>query len=941
MASRSLGQLTLDMILKTGNFSEPLKKAGRDTKSELKGIQAEAVNTGKVIRTALGAIGATALFSTFLTETINAQQEQAQLAAALRSTGEAAGYTQTQLNAMASELAGRVRIFSEGEINQAQTALLAFTGIVGEQYPKALQAAADMSARTGMSIQSAAETIGRALDVPSQGMAALSRQGFRFSEEQKKVVAELERTGQAAKAQDIILKSLNESYGGAADAAGKTLGGALIGLREQINSMITGEKGIDAATVAVNNFTDALASPATGVAIDALQVGAVALATVVGGRLVAAGVASATTWSLSTREALRYQAALASMAGISNGTAISLTATAVAANAAKSALAFFGGPVGLTATVGIAAATMYSFRDSSVDVTSSLQEMTGPLDSVINKYKTLSRDQQASTLVKWTDAAKESAKQANREYAALTSTLFGYRGAFEQATPERFRLIDDLNKARAAGESLTPILEQAAVAAGIPQDTLNKWISLAGAFDAASANSVAAKNAIAELNKLINTPPAAPKTPGEVLRDPEIAKEIEKQVKALEAQADALGLSADMAALNKLEIEGANKAELDRAAAALREISEFNAAAEQRKKAQQEQIRLSENQAAALREQIALNNELAVFSQRQDFDVAAIGMGDNQRRLMEEQFQVREDFARRRRELEERQRVQSTRMEEDAYARAIKALEDTENKKLQIISQSAEKRAQAEGNWIHGVTRAYDNYVYEAANAAKISEGFFTSMFSSMENSVTQFALTGKFQFSDFTKSILADMARIASQQAASQLLGMLVSWGVSAWAGSGSAGTNSGDYTGSDYQNWLSAGGGYSKGGYTGAGGKYEPAGVVHKGEVVWSQEDVSRAGGVGVVEAMRKGLAGYANGGAVAADFTRMPAGAIGTANQFNFDIPITIEGTDNQQGGSIDQEAFRRGLQQQFKFIVQEEMQKAWRPGGINYKAARGIG
>ncbi|RRN54977.1 phage tail tape measure protein [Pseudoxanthomonas sp. SGNA-20] len=57
----------------------------------------------------------------------------------------------------------------------------------------------------------------------------------------------------------------------------------------------------------------------------------------------------------------------------------------------------------------------------------------------------------------------------------------------------------------------------------------------------------------------------------------------------------------------------------------------------------------------------------------------------------------------------------------------------------------------------------------------------------------------------------------------------------------------------------------GYADGGYTGNGGKYQPAGVVHKGEVVWSQSDVARAGGVGVVEAMRRGLRGYANGGPV----------------------------------------------------------------------------
>ncbi|EOU9488335.1 tape measure protein, partial [Acinetobacter baumannii] len=46
----------------------------------------------------------------------------------------------------------------------------------------------------------------------------------------------------------------------------------------------------------------------------------------------------------------------------------------------------------------------------------------------------------------------------------------------------------------------------------------------------------------------------------------------------------------------------------------------------------------------------------------------------------------------------------------------------------------------------------------------------------------------------------------------------------------------------------------GFSDGGFTGSGGKYEPAGIVHKGEVVWSQEDIKRWGGVGLVEKMRK---------------------------------------------------------------------------------------
>lgn len=59
---------------------------------------------------------------------------------------------------------------------------------------------------------------------------------------------------------------------------------------------------------------------------------------------------------------------------------------------------------------------------------------------------------------------------------------------------------------------------------------------------------------------------------------------------------------------------------------------------------------------------------------------------------------------------------------------------------------------------------------------------------------------------------------------------------------------------------------GGYAEGGYTGAGGKHQVAGVVHAGEVVWSQSDIARAGGVPTVEALRRGyLRGYADGGFV----------------------------------------------------------------------------
>jgi len=56
---------------------------------------------------------------------------------------------------------------------------------------------------------------------------------------------------------------------------------------------------------------------------------------------------------------------------------------------------------------------------------------------------------------------------------------------------------------------------------------------------------------------------------------------------------------------------------------------------------------------------------------------------------------------------------------------------------------------------------------------------------------------------------------------------------------------------------------GGYADGGYTGPGGKYTPAGIVHAGEFVFPQEAVKRIG-VGTLGRMA-GLPGYAAGGPV----------------------------------------------------------------------------
>ena len=75
-------------------------------------------------------------------------------------------------------------------------------------------------------------------------------------------------------------------------------------------------------------------------------------------------------------------------------------------------------------------------------------------------------------------------------------------------------------------------------------------------------------------------------------------------------------------------------------------------------------------------------------------------------------------------------------------------------------------------------------------------------------------------------------------------------------------------------------AGIGFSGGGYTGPGGVNELAGAVHKGEVVWSQADIRRSGGVAAVEALRKGnVSPVGAAGAKAGSSLPAPAASGGT--------------------------------------------------------------
>jgi hypothetical protein len=153
--------------------------------------------------------------------------------AGLKSTGNQVGYTSDKLQKMASDLQN-VSLFGDEEILQGVTAqLLTFTNIAGEQFAKTQQAALDLATRLDGDLKSASIQLGKALNDPIANLSALSRSGIQFSEDQKKVINALQKSGKLAEAQNIILAELEKQYGGSAAAAAKAGTG---GIKQLSNS---------------------------------------------------------------------------------------------------------------------------------------------------------------------------------------------------------------------------------------------------------------------------------------------------------------------------------------------------------------------------------------------------------------------------------------------------------------------------------------------------------------------------------------------------------------------------------------------------------------------------------------------------------------------------------------------------------------------------------
>lgn len=213
------------------------------------------------------------------------------------------------------------------------------------------------------------------------------------------------------------------------------------------------------------------------------------------------------------------------------------------------------------------------------------------------------------------------------------------------------------------------------------------------------------------------------------------------------------------------------------------------------------------------------------------------------------------------------------------------------------------------GNWLAGIKKSWAEYGETVNDINGQIENIGMSALSGLSDQLTEFLTTGKASFKDFASSIIGMIVKMIAQMVVFNTLSGIM-------PGGGGGGSFS-------FANMLGGGGkaakGYANGGYTGDGGKYEPKGIVHGGEFVFTKEATKRIGTRNLYKLMR----GYANGGIVGGN-TYGGASTSAAGSQFTFgDINVDINNGNDP-----------KGLETGVKMIFTEMIQRACAQGGEVY-------
>lgn len=259
-----------------------------------------------------------------------------------------------------------------------------------------------------------------------------------------------------------------------------------------------------------------------------------------------------------------------------------------------------------------------------------------------------------------------------------------------------------------------------------------------------------------------------------------------------------------------------------------------------------EQGRLKKQELAVQTYTSALQQQVDTLRQQGQRAAAGLGQGDRQRGLTDQQNGIDDRFNQQSLELANQYGDGSRGMNLDEYTQKLVALKTTQQDLHDTVQSNYDEMTAAQGDWSAGASSAWQNYLQSARDVAGQTKSLFTNAFSSMEDAIVNFAMTGKLSFADFAKSILADMARIATRQASSALLSSLVGAGASYFGGAGaaaSAGSTQAGYSGD--LSGFSPGSIQANGGAWGAGVQLFADGGAFSNSVVSKPTAFGMAGG------------------------------------------------------------------------------------------------
>ena len=233
-------------------FNRKLEK----TQKRFKGLMAGAKGFVGV----LAAYGVGRFFKEVIDKTKEQQEALALVESQLKATGNQVGFTTAELADMASQFQKTTK-YGDESILRIQSQLLAFRQITKPVFKDTIQAILDFSEVTGRDASQSVRTLGQVINDPVNAMGRLTQAGVALDTETKNQIRNLAKNGHLLKAQRMLLDELENSYGGAAQAAKHKLGGAVEALGNAFGDLLEAKDGMPAATEAINDLTDTLQDP--------------------------------------------------------------------------------------------------------------------------------------------------------------------------------------------------------------------------------------------------------------------------------------------------------------------------------------------------------------------------------------------------------------------------------------------------------------------------------------------------------------------------------------------------------------------------------------------------------------------------------------------------------------------------------------------------------